>query len=213
MRGLGIVALVAACGFHPPAESIAVDAAAAPDARDAGSGSSGSGSSGSNGSSGSATPFDPATCPSSYAAIVGAGSGSRYRVLAENNFATWSDAEQMCEADHNAATTPHLIVFETAAERKAVIGNASASIDDNFTWTGYYTRGLNMPWLAITGENMTDTGGWDVGQPIYDPNGQPMFGPNGASLQDLPDAVYVAEPFNFAYNVICECDGLPLVEP
>jgi hypothetical protein len=36
----------------------------------------------------------------------------------------WGIAEALCEADHNAATTPHLVVFDTETERAAIVAES-----------------------------------------------------------------------------------------
>jgi hypothetical protein len=208
VRALYVV-FVASCGFHPAAATgdggrsdapgTTLDGLATLDAP------------------GSAAPggFDPSVCPSTYVAYAGASPTSRYRIHAQGTIQPWAIAEGLCEADHNSVTTPHLVVFDTEAERAAIVADVAATIQDNYVWTGDYTRGPNEPYLSITGGAMTDTTGWQGGSAVFNANGVPFDGPNGAALEalDQPPAVYVSTPFNFFYNFICECDGATLVEP
>lgn len=214
MRAALCVVLVASCGFRPSASPTGDAATTTPDAHDAHDARIGSDAvAGSDATTNGG--FDPSVCPSAYVAYAGASPTSHYRVQPEGTVQPWDVAEAMCEADHNAATTPHLVVFDTEAERAAIIDDVAASIDDNYTWTGNYTRGSGDPWLAVTGGAMTDTTGWLGGSAAYNANTSPPNGPNGASLEmlDQPPAVYVSAPFDYYLNFICECDGQTLVEP
>jgi hypothetical protein len=201
------VVFLASCGFHPASATTGDDAPG--DAPvDVGVTPDGPGS-------GSSSGFDPSMCPSTYVAYAGASPTSRYLVHAEGTIEAWNIAEGLCEADHNAVTTPHLVVFDTEAERAAIVDDVATTIQDNYVWTGDYMRGSGEPYLSITGGAMTDTAGWQGGSAVFDANGVPYDGPNGAALEmlDQPPAVYVSTPFNFFYNFICECDGATLVEP
>jgi hypothetical protein len=126
-------------------------------------------------------------------AITGADPNSRYRF--RSNSDTWQNAEAACEGD-----AAHLVVFETDAERLAVVALVST-----YTWVGDYANGSNTPWLQITGGPLADTAGWSTGQPAF-----VAPAPDGAALTTQQ---YTAEPFDNSYPFICECDGKSVVEP
>lgn len=76
-------------------------------------------------------------CPGTYAAIAAFPTTSRYRF--ESTTKTWLQAEQDCEDDAGAVTSPaatHLIVLDEAAERAAMIAGLAGNGNLNDQWVG-----------------------------------------------------------------------------
>lgn len=132
MRGTLAVALglVSGCGFHTGGQGSPSEDAAGKDAAHDGSMLS---------DAGIDTMADAAglRCPSSYGAILGYPTQSRYRF--ETTATTWLQAEQDCEDDGAAissASASHLIVIDDVAERVAMIGGLAGSGNLNDQWVG-----------------------------------------------------------------------------
>ena len=167
-----------------------------------------------------AVAFDPSACPATYTTIGGAGSSLYFVPSAAdetgNYDVAWQTAEAACEADTlSPAGATHLVVFDTADERTAVVAAAITPEHYNWIWTGMYITDSTAAWTKITGGAPTDTGNWAPTQPTYDAaNGSDM--PNGAlieSPQITGAGQYYSQPFVWAENYVCECDGLAATMP
>ena len=164
-----------------------------------------------------AATFDPSTCPSGYTTIGGSGENSAYYVPTNYPSSTWTGAESACEQTR-APTGPvtHLVVFDTPAEREAVMAAGGALLSYNYMWTGNYQVSAASAWTKITGAAMTDSSDWTTGEPSYKTYGSPPNNPNGAVLinsYDRNGGEYVAQPFNYSFTYICECDGKSVTLP
>ncbi len=161
--------------------------------------------------------FDPATCPANYTTIGGSGENSAYYVPTTYPSATWTGAESACEQTRSGnEPMTHLVVFDTPAEREAVMGAGARVLGYAYMWTGNYQVSAGGAWTKITTGAMTDSNDWATGEPSYKTYGYPANNPNGAVLGNSFDSnggEYQAQPFNFSFTYICECDGKAVTLP
>ncbi len=164
-----------------------------------------------------ASSFDPSTCPTGYTTIGGSGENSAYFVPTTFPSATWTGAESACEQTRSTGEPmTHLVVFDTPAERVAVMGAGAKLFAYIDMWTGNYQVSAASGWTKITDGAMTDTTDWTTGEPTYKTYGSPADNPNGAVIINSYDSnggEYQAQPFNFSFTYICECDGKSVTLP
>ncbi len=164
-----------------------------------------------------APAFDPSTCPTGYTTIGGSGGNSAYYVPTTFPSATWTGAESACEQTRSGAEPMvHLVVFDTPAEREAVMGAGAKVLGYIDMWTGNYQVSAATAWTSITGGAMADTSDWTTGEPSYKTYGYPANNPNGAVIINSFESnggAYQAQPFNFSFTYICECDGKAVILP
>jgi hypothetical protein len=125
-------------------------------------------------------------CPVSFSFAY---QSSRYRVAGLDN---WTAAETDCAADGPGL---HLVVFDGAAERDALVALASSTR----TWIGISDRITAGSWLRVVGGGAT-----------YLPwaSGAPTIGGAECVSWDPVTGTFLDEACTADHGRICECDGL-----
>lgn len=179
-RALAALLVTGACGFSAPAGSL--DAAPA---------------------DGTPVVFDPAGCPSTYREI--AGQPTRYQwgpTIVPGTLLTWSEAQARCAATQEQGYQPHLVVFETVAERAAVWAAVAPETGSTWAWTGAYKL-ASGDWAAITGGLVTPA--WGPGEPNLTRQGSGQHAIAYGQNPTTPGELEI--PFDWYLGAICECDG------
>jgi hypothetical protein len=129
----------------------------------------------------------PGACPAGY--MTRGSAPSSYRVV--DTLTLWLTAEQDCEND---GTGTHLVIFDDAAERDAVLAGLAGD-----WWIGLTDRVNEGTWLAVTAQTGFFTAGAAPGGQTTD-----------CGLADVAGAIGSQSCFADD-SYICECDGAAAV--
>jgi hypothetical protein len=187
MRSAILMVLVA-CSYQPPTTP---EAPLAPDAPD------------------SPVDFDPNACPSTFEPIGNL--TSRYFVA--NAFASgqgrdWFAAADTCVGMASSGPATHLVVFDTAEERRAVWDHFAPRTGFRWIWTGTFrVTGEDDTFMTVFGQ--VSEPAWAPGEPREDRPGDDgnVAVAHGTPADEESDGD-LRIPRHYNLDFLCECDGL-----
>jgi hypothetical protein len=153
-------------------------------------------------------PFDPASCPSTYALALWP--GSRFRI-GDTERTAWT-AHDRCSADSTTGVPTHLAVAATRDKLDALVGALTARADVRW-WIGAVqptsATEVGGDWLWLTGEPVA-ADLWDAPAEPNDGNGIEDIHDEQFAFIEASDAGLLDVNGITLLRFLCECDGRPV---